>query len=211
MAKISSDNPLIGASGKIGNLVTYTLNGEQIIRKSPSRPRKFKASTLQQQHFNTFAAQHDFAKNIKKDIIDPIWSLEPMPVGLNPYNYFIKCNRNAFGKSYHIEFPELMVLSLGKLLPVEELSFSLHENSVQLSWNNTNLNNYANADDKLHLVLLIDKQCILFIDNDTTRADGKFEFDVSKLTGSVVEGFIYWSTAKYLMYSPSVYFKVTRP
>ena len=210
MAKVSPNSPLAGASGKIGTAVTYMLNGKQVIRSLPSRPRKFKATPLQQEHFNSFAAQHAFAKEIKRLIIDPIWSLASMPVGLNPYNYFIKSNRNAFGKSNIVEFPELMILSIGSLLPVKELHYHVEQNILQLKWNNTIENGFAKADDKLHLVLLIDRKSIVFVDNTATRADGIFEYDVVKYPGSSVEGFIYWSTVNYLSYSPSVYFKAER-
>lgn len=210
MARLDSNNALSGARGRVGNLVAYEVNGKQVVRSRPSRPRKVKASALQQEHINSFAAQHAFAKELKQQVIDPVWGLAQMPAGMNPYNLFIKTNRNAFGKSTHVQFPELVTLSVGELLPAENLTMSVVDSKLKLSWVNNANGAYAFGSDKLHVVLLVGRQSVVYVDCSATRADELALIDVGTWAAAAVEGYVYWSTDKFLVYSPSVYVKELR-
>jgi len=205
MAKLPLNSPLAGASGRIGNIVTYMSNGIQIVRVLPGRRKKNKLSTLQQLHIDSFKAQHTFARSVKQSIIEKVWSHLTIPAGLNPYNYFIKCNSNAFGKTEHIEFPQLMTLSMGKLLPVANLKIDVVNNKLSLSWTSKINYAYANAGDILTVALLINQTKLQVFDTSFKRSDGKAEIDLSEMNSVIAEGFIFWTAPNGKDFSRSDY------
>lgn len=206
MAKLASNSPLSGASGRIGGLVTYMSNGIQIVRSLPERSKKHKLSILQQLHINSFKAQHAFAQSIKQSIIERVWSHLPIPAGMNPYNFFIKCNSDAFGKTEHVEFPQLMTLSSGKLLPVDNLTIGVANNKLYLSWT-SKINFFnANANDKLTVAVLSDQKYLRIYKTKFIRSDEKAELELSELT-DIAEGFIFWATPNDKVFSRSDYWR----
>ena len=207
MAKLPSNSPLSGASGRIGGLVTYMSNGIQIVRTLPESIKKHKPSALQQLHISSFKAQHTFARSIKKSIIDRVWSHLTIPVGMNPYNYFIKCNSNAFGKTDHIEFPQLLTLSSGKLLPVDNLKLEVAINKLFLSWTSRLNHTYANANDKLTIAVLYDQKTLHVFDTLYTRSDEKAELELGELNFELTEGFIFWASPSENVFSRSDYWR----
>jgi len=44
MVTIKSNNPMLGASCRLGNVVTYELNGVQVIRALPYTKKRFAGS-----------------------------------------------------------------------------------------------------------------------------------------------------------------------
>jgi len=210
MAKLPSSSPLSGASGRIGGLVTYKLNGIQIIRTLPESGKKRKPSLLQQLHISSFKAQHAFARSIKQSIVDRVWSHLTIPVGMNPYNYFIKCNSDAFGKTDHVEFPQLLTLSSGKLLPVDNLKVEAVNNKLLLSWTSRLDYTYANANDKLTVAILINQKTLYVFDTMFTRSDEKAELEMGELNFELTEGFIFWTSPSNNVFSRSDYWSLRK-
>jgi len=207
MARIPSNNLFGSASGRIGNLVFYTSNGIQIVRALPKPREKAKLSALQKLHINSFKAQYAFARSIKQNIIDRIWGQVTMPAGLNPYNYFIKFNKEAFGKFDHIEFPQLMTLSTGKLLPVENLKVGFANNKLSLNWICKENYVYASYQDRLIIAILTDKRNIQIFENGFIRSDEKAELELNELNTDMVEGFIFWVSPNNNFFSRSDYWR----
>ncbi len=205
MAKLPSNSPLAGVSGRIGDVVTYVSNGITIVRALPKRRNDHKSSILQQQHLNSFKAKHDFARSIKQSIIDRIWKQVAIPVGMNPYNYFIKSNNDAFGKTDHVEFPQLMILSAGKLLPVENLKLEVANNMLLLSWTSKLINVYASANDRLIIALLSDKKNLHLFNTRSIRSEEKAELELGELNTDIIEGYIFWSSSNDKVFSRSEY------
>jgi hypothetical protein len=209
MARIVSKNFLNGASGRIGNTVTYVLNGVQVIRSLPYQGKKHKPSALQQQHLDAFKKQHLFARSVKQTVIDRIWSKEEIPPGLNPYNYFLKCNRAAFANTEKIMHPALLRLSTGKLLLAENMIFACEGHLLQIKWDNSQINFYARTTDRLNVVLLLNRESILFLDAKAVRADGDATIQLpDTVANDMVEGFLFWSDVNDNAFSPSVFWQV---
>jgi len=207
MAKLPNNSLLSGASGKIGDLVLYMSNGIQIVRTRPQR-KDYKPSEFQKAHIESFKAQHVFAKSIKRSVIDRIWSRETIPAGMNPYNFFFKSNRDAFGKTELIKFPQLMTISTGRLLPVEDLTIKKADNKIYIQWKVSG-NMISSYDrDKLNIAFLIDKKRLHLIDTSITRATGQAEIGLDDLQPEIVEGYIFWASEDDKAFSRSEYWKI---
>ncbi len=208
MARLPSNSPFAGASGRFGNAVLYMSNGIPIIRSLPGTPKKCKSSVLQKKHISSFQALHHLARSVKRSIIDRVWSREEIPLGLNPYNYFIKCNRNAFAKTDHVEYPQLITLTNGYLLPAENLNFNLVEKSLQVKWTCTLKNNYAETDDCLNVALLIDRKAFFVLNTIALRKDENAIIEIPSIFESIREGFIFWSSKDDSAFSRSEYWNL---
>jgi hypothetical protein len=210
MAKYTSKNSINGISGIFGNAVFYVSNGMQLVRIRPPQNKSRKLSELQKAHIGSFKAQHAFARSIKTGIIDRIWSQLDIPAGMNPYNYFIKSNSDAFGKTDHIQFPQLMTLSTGKLLPVENLKVEVTDNQLLLKWESNKDTAYASATDKLTIALLINETELKFLENSFIRSDEKAELEIDMAETEKMEGFIYWSSQENDAFSRSEYWACSK-
>jgi hypothetical protein len=199
---------MAGISGKAGGLIFYESNGLSLVRTRPNWNKKRKPTMMQQLHLDSFKVQHVFARKIKYCIIDRVWSQETIPPGLNPYNYFIKCNRESFGKTTHVEFPQFMNLSLGKLLQVDKLNVSIDKNILNLSWKHNTFGNYASSNDKLTIALLFDRNNLEIIETSFIRSDEKAELPLNDSFKNVKEGFIFWASTDEKQFSRSVYWTI---
>jgi hypothetical protein len=205
MAKYVSKNSLTGLSGKVGNMVFYVSNGIQIVRSLPESKKKRKSSDLQKVHQSSFKAKHDFARSVKHSIIDRIWSRLPLAAGMNPYNYFLQVNNDAFASTDHIEFPKRITLSKGKLLSVSNLKVSAVNHKLLLSWTSNVNSKYAGDTDRLTIAVLINKKALQLFDTSYIRSDKKAELDLSGMDTGIIEGYIFWSSPNNDAFSISDY------
>lgn len=205
MARIPSGHLLKGARGRIGNFVTYDLNGVQVVRSLPTDSRKKKASKLQLLHRSSFKMQHAIAHSLKHSIISRIWSKLDLKGGMNAYNQFIKTNRAAYGQSGQIMFPELMVISQGALHPVQGLQISRNGDYLHLTWDKQGFGRFATTTDRLNLVILENRKNFKNLENSAIRQDGTAEINLTGFQDNVIEGYIFWSSYNDQDFSPSVF------
>jgi hypothetical protein len=208
MATITEKSALKGASGKLGNIVTYDLNGTQVVRTRPSTRKKRKLTELQENHRFAFREMHRFTKAIKRQIIDRIWIHQPVTGGLNAYNLFIKTNRAAFGHGENITFPELLLLSKGDLEPAKDFSVRRQEDTVLFTWEAGYTGKHARSSDRLNIVVLAsDRYELVISDIQTKRGEGTASIPVNGNL-EVMEGYAFWSSENDLSFSPSVFWRV---
>lgn len=204
MAIVKSNSPLIGVSGRFGDVVTYQLNGTQVVRSRPYFPKR-KPSPLQQQHRQSFEIQHRMAQSVKVTIINRIWKRLSYQGGMNAYNCFIQANRAAYGPSGRIEFPELMVISQGKLIPARNLSVIRQGEALLFRWTADNVPLHSLASDRLNIVLLTNQGAFRVIETGVTRETGQAIIPFSGNENEVAEGFVFWSSFNDKEFSPSLY------
>ncbi|NJK97171.1 MAG: hypothetical protein HC905_21700 [Bacteroidales bacterium] len=205
MARLSSGSPLKGARGRIGNIVTYDLNGVQVARALPDRSRKRKASPLEEINRNNFLFRHAVAKTVKHSLIDRIWSKQVYIGGMNPYNSFISANKSAFGTDMTIAFPELMVLSVGNLRQVQDLQVSRVGELLEFRWKAL-FSIHSSQEDLLNLVLVSRDKLEVF----PTLIKREEEFATLKLQNDAsegVKGYLFWSSVNDRNFSPSMFWK----
>ncbi|HEY4785997.1 MAG TPA: hypothetical protein VIH57_08105 [Bacteroidales bacterium] len=205
MARILPGSALTGSKGRIGDLVTYDLNGIQVVRTLPDISKKKSSSRLQNQHLRSFKVQHAIARSIKKTIIDRIWTHLPLSGGMNPYNQFLKRNRVAYGDTEYIEFPELMMLSDGSLLPAKRFIARKEGENLVFSWENNPSGKPEQLNNRLNIVILEYRSSLRIIDTDARRSDGQAPVAFFRGGNSLAEGYAFWSSENEDSFSPSVY------
>jgi len=204
MATIKHGSPLIGASGRLGNVVTYELNGVQVVRSLPFT-KKRKPTKLQESHRQSFQMLHLLAQGVKSQIINRIWKKSSYQGGMNAYNSFLKANRGAFGQSDHVEFPELMVISQGRLNPVYNVSVASEDDQLLFTWLPGETGVCASGTDRLNLVFLIDRSMLIVMETAITRETGSTKVPNLINGRNITEGYLFWSSANDKEFSPSMY------
>lgn len=204
MATIKQGSPLQGASGRLGNVVTYELNGVQVIRSLPYT-KKRKPTDSQQKHRTSFKIQHRNAKSLKHSIIDRIWSRLAYQGGMNAYNRFIQVNRQAYGQSGTIEFPELMMLSQGELSQVHTFKAHREGNKVMFHWASGSETQHARNNDVLNIVLIQNRSSLDVIKTDVRREEGQATIPFAGNDTEIPMGYVFWSSANDQDFSPSIY------
>lgn len=207
MARISKPGVLTGARGRVGNVVTYELNGVQIVRSLPAKKKKYKFTKLQQLYHARFQMMHRLAKSVKHEIINRIWNQLAVATGQNGYNMFIKANRMAFGGDSTVAFPGLLVLSKGDLYPVDNFAVKREGNELQFSWNNNYTGKYAYSSDSLNIVLLTERKVLKIVEIKATRDKEVATLPVPE-NEATIEGYAFWSSANEKYFSESVYWQV---
>jgi hypothetical protein len=206
MAIIKQGSPLQGASGRLGNVVTYELNGVQVIRSLPGTTKR-KPTNRQSAHRESFAIQHKIARSLKWNIIYRIWNQFSYKGGMNAYNRFIQVNRQAYGSKGYIDFPELMIVSQGNLSPVNNLKVSLEGDHLLFQWT-TGVRSRINSDsDQLNVVLLHSRSSLQVIETATQCKAGQTIIPLSGAIKENPEGYVFWSSIDNRSFSPSVYWR----
>jgi len=205
MAKIKPGSLFNGTSGRIGNLVTYNLNGIQVVRTMPESFKKRKTSLLQTLHQNSFRVQHAIAKSVKRTLIDKIWSQLSSKGGLNPYNQFIKRNRAAFAGGDRIVFPELMVVSDGSLVPAPGFSVKKEGDLLTFTWDSHLVGKGSSNKDKLNIIMIVCRNSLCIVEIESIRSDGEATLPYAPGNDPFTEGFAFWSSENEDSFSPSVY------
>jgi hypothetical protein len=205
MARFSKGSILSGASGRIGNIVTYNLKGTQVVRTLPETSKKRKLSPLQEQHLYSFKTQRAIAASLKKSIIDRIWSRLTYSGGANAYNQFIKRNCAAYGGDTCIQFPELFIISEGNLMPALNFRAIKEDNMLKFTWNTGETGKYSALSDCLNIMLLTNKISLIIMDIKAIRSEEHAEIVHPQDINGAVEGYAFWSSEDDTQFSPSMY------
>ncbi len=104
MTTIKFNSPLFGVSGRLGSVVTYELNGVQVIRSLPYN-KKRKLTLLQQAQRKSFKIQYRIAKSLKLQIIQRVWDRFSCQGGMNGYTALFKSTGQPMGNQEKLSFP----------------------------------------------------------------------------------------------------------
>lgn len=209
MATVKQGGLLKGATGRLGNLVTYELNGVQVIRALPGT-RKRKPTALQEIHRRSFKIQHRIAQSLRWKIINRIWNQFSYKGGMNAYNRFIQINRQVYGPTGSMDFPELMVLSQGNVSPAIDFKTSQEGNNLVLQWTPGNTNRYTSDADRLNIVLLHSRSSLEVIETGVERRAGQALVPFPGDTKETPEGYVFWSSSDNRNFSPSIYWRCSQ-
>lgn len=112
MGIIDPSSPLFGASGKIGNVVLYTVGGKTYFRSVPVR-KKYEASEAVQAQHGRLAGAQTMYKSVKRGMLKEVFHAEARRLGVRSgYNLFTGRNMRAFGAGEYVDY-SLLVLSVG--------------------------------------------------------------------------------------------------
>ena len=81
MGIIDPSSPLFGASGKIGNVVLYTVGGKTYFRSVPVR-KKYEASEAVQAQHGRLAGAQTMYKSVKRGMLKEVFHAEARRLGV---------------------------------------------------------------------------------------------------------------------------------
>lgn len=193
-------------SGSIGNVVGTKWKSIDCLRLKPDKVKNPKTEK-QVAHRNKFKGVVTLSKELKHSVIQPIWNgASDVMTG---YNLFVKKNIGAFSSEGEIEDFSKLVMSVGVLEEVSNVSIAElpeGEGKVKLMWDS--VEGVGNADDVLKVVVTDDegKEFIPIYDIKSTRADNEADLDLPYSAGTNVHLYVFFKDAKKDVYSPSRYF-----
>jgi len=138
-------------SGRVGNVVYATLNGQTIVRSLPkTNPDKRTPAQLRNQE--RFRLIHQFCAPFKRILIPQIWNGHAKTD--NGYNLFVKTNTPAFGLDGELTDPKKIRLSIGNLPLPEQMEVHRIEGSqrIQMSWQKSRTLGGLTLKDKLMVI-----------------------------------------------------------
>ncbi|MDP4207574.1 MAG: hypothetical protein Q8928_02045 [Bacteroidota bacterium] len=206
MARVPKNSPLYQLRGRVGDWIIYERNGKVYMRAAPQPKKNHKSTAQQDLHQKSFQAIHTLAKSVKRSIIDRVWATLPMTGGMTPYSLFVKSNWTAFGHTDQIQFPELMEISRGNLLPAVGFSVKKDGDQITFRWDASKTGWLAMADNRLNLVRLTDRLNLEYIAVEARRGDGEASVIIQDQT-EMIEGFVFWSSFDETAFSPSMHWK----
>ncbi|WGQ12425.1 DUF6266 family protein [Pedobacter gandavensis] len=193
-------------SGKIGNLVFYTLNG-QLVARGIGKPGK--PSLKQLANRQAMSATMDFLKPMT-DFINVSFKSEAEGSLKNPHNL-----ATSYNKKHALtgEYPNIcvdytkVILSKGQLESANELKISKGENGLHLSWDNGITENGENDDLLMVMISHPGRKRATSYLNAARRADGTCFLPLAKdwMLGEQMEIYVCFKSANGQLISDSTY------
>ena len=103
MGIIDPSSPLFGASGKIGNVVLYTVGGKTYFRSVPVRKKYEASEAVQAQHGRLVGAQTMY-KSVKRGMLKEVFHAEARRLGVRSGSFLpgAICGRSGRGSMWII-------------------------------------------------------------------------------------------------------------
>lgn len=211
MGIIDPSSPLFGASGKIGNVVLYTVGGKTYFRSVPVR-KKYEASEAVQAQHGRLAGAQTMYKSVKRGMLKEVFHAEARRLGVRSgYNLFTGRNMRAFGAGEYVDY-SLLVLSVGGLqLPFELRVEEAGEGKVVLVWADNSGQGSAQGDDGLRVAYIAEAAPFtvsVLPEVVAVRADGRAEVALPEGTGGRLHLYVFFQSEDGERFSESRYFMV---
>lgn len=149
MGTLDSSSFMHGASGKVGNIILYKVDGKTYFRQCPEHPDNPRSPKQILQRRRMICAQTIF-KSVKKcllyDVLNKAASLQKRRSG---YHLFLKLNTNAFSEDEFIDY-SLLTFAQGSLqLPFNFRLAGSGPSQAELEWTNNKEQTTAKGSDRL--------------------------------------------------------------
>ncbi len=173
MAKLEG-NVFGGFSGRLGNVVGYSRNGEWFVRQKPISVRNPRTEA-QQKHRSMFAEEVRLAGRMSWGIGVGLKSIAEK-FHMTVQNAFVSLNQQSFSLSdgaFEVDWSQLMI-SGGPVAPVELTETAVNEDNVlNIKFNSDHLATNANRFDNIYLYVYCPEIATGFLAAPVYRMDKK--------------------------------------
>lgn len=194
-------------SGRVGNVVYATLNGQTVVRSLPkTNPDKRTPAQLRNQE--RFRLIHQFCAPFKGVLIPQIWN--PQAKTDNGYNLFVKANTPAFGPDGELTDPQKIRLSIGNLPLPEQLEVHRIEgsNSIQVSWQKSATLGGVTLKDELMVISAGEGKFSEMMATGIKRKDLGGTFELPELASTASHVYLFFESLDQRYYSESICLEV---
>lgn len=212
MGTVKNDSLLNGASGRIDDLVFYTVDGKTYFRrncKTPANP-KTPRQTLQR---NRIVSAQTFFQSVKKCILYDVLNISARRQKLRSgYHLFLKLNTNAFGEEEYIDYSLMTFAQGGLQLPYD---FQLHteaDEQIWLTWTDNPEQSTAGEADRLLVAAVLPDEpfrVVMLEGINAVRGDGRAELPLPTTAKGAVHLYCFFAQCGGRAFSCDRYFCVT--
>lgn len=166
-------------SGRVGNVVGYQLNGQNIIRSLPVRTKR-KPSKKVLLNRARMKATSQFLSPIKEIIAFGYKNLAPPGSRIGAFqqaqSYIVKNAIDYDGQENPYVNPEAVLVFRGEMVPPIQLQMSREENTLSFTWD---VDSLLQRDGQfLALAYVIETNHFWFYDGGTKASDGMLSWDL---------------------------------
>lgn len=190
-------------SGRVGNVVYATVNGQTVVRSLP-RTNPDKRTPAQLRNQERFRLIHKFCAPFKRVLIPQIWNAQAKTD--NGYNLFVKTNTPAFGPDGELMDPKKIKLSIGNLPLPEQLEAHRLEgsNSIQVSWQKSATLGGVTLRDELMVISAGEGKFSDMMATGIKRKDLGGTFELPELASTATHVYLFFESLDQRYYSESV-------
>ena len=196
-------------SGAAGNVVFYSMNGENYFRTLQRRRSKNSWSERQELNRKRFTALSAFWKGFSHTPVEQIW--QAAEKGKRAHNLFLSANSPAFAPDGTLADRERLHFSAGQLpLPHRLTAVCSPEDpqAVQVSWQDDPGSGSARPDDELKMIVYQDGNFTGPVATGAFRKEQTALIRLPSGMGTPREVYLFFASDKRKMYSPDQYFKI---
>ena len=213
MGILDTDSFMHGASGKIGGIVLYTVDGKTYFRQHV--PQHADARTEKQllQRQRLITAQTLF-QSVKNCLLYDVFSLAAVQQHRRSgYHLFLKLNTTACGKDYTIDY-SLLTFSQGQLqLPFNFRLSGSNDRQAEFTWSNCQEQTTARGSDRLQVAAIFPDEPFrvkILPGIDAVRKDGYATVPLEKRPGGEVHLYCFFARSDLKSFSDNRYFCINR-
>lgn len=194
-------------TGRIGNMVYYVLDGENVCREigenlNPPTEKQLKARAEVKMIGKFLSALNAF--------IDVGFSTEPAKAGYNPYNFAMKYNRNSIIKGTYSNLEiayDKVLLSKGFLKPAKNLVAARTVDSIKFSWDTDPKMAWPESTDQvMMLAYFVESKKIVYNLFGNSRLSGSDELQIPEsMAGEQMETYVSFISADRKGVADSIY------
>ncbi|HET6556791.1 MAG TPA: hypothetical protein VFG54_05715 [Prolixibacteraceae bacterium] len=190
-------------SGRVGNVVYATVNGQTVVRSLP-RTNPDKRTPAQLRNQERFRLIHGFCAPFKRVLIPQIWNAQAKTD--NGYNLFVKTNTPAFGPDGELTDPKKIRLSIGNLPLPEQIQVHRIEGSqhIQVSWQKSASLGGLTLKDKLMVISAGEGSFSEMMATGIKRVDLGGTFELPELALTATHIYLFFESLDQRFYSESV-------
>ena len=195
-----------GFSGKVANVVGSSWKGIAVMKSLPlsvANPRTA-AQVAQRTKFTNITV---LAASILSSVVKPLW--DRFAQKMSGYNDFIRTNIDLFEGTSPSDFSEFVISNgIMAITPITEAFATIGEDDVSISWDDTDLDGYKLADDKVFLLALTSNSSkAFFVNLPRIRSQGSATVDLpfDLIAGTVVHLYLAFARADGTIVSNTAY------
>jgi hypothetical protein len=205
MGKIIGSN----IAGAVGNLVFYSYNGNNYVRRAPGKRSKKSWSEKQMQNWKRFRALTDFWMLFSNTMVEQIWQVAEE--GKKAHNLFIKANSPAFGPDGTKIDREWLHFSAGQLPLPHHLTANRvpgDPDKVEVTWQYDDNQRLASTNDELMMMVSNDDKFTGPIKTGAIRKQESAVIQLPSGIGTIYGIYLFFGSEERQLYSPDMWFGI---
>ena len=197
--------------GKFGNLITYTVKGQNRVRSTPLEYHDANTEQQQKQRSRLKFVCMFYSYTMHDPLLKEVWRLAAVPTPHDRYVLFRKVNMNACSADWAIGDYTQLHLAKGVLPRAQNMRFEMDgEDNLTITWENHVDYLDSRNDDRLRIAFLRGDHYAASVMEPTgaTRRDERAVVHLDRKDGRALHLYVFFAASDGSAYSDDTYFRV---